>query len=139
MLLDDISGADNVTLATKASEEALTSCELELGHPLPADLRSLLGESDGVVGEYGLDLVWPAARIAQDNKAFRSNADYRELYMSFDDLVFFGDAGNGDQFAVSLRGPNDVFVWNHEDDSRLWVASTPIQYLQRWLSGELEV
>ena len=42
-------------------------------------------------------------------------------------------------FAVSLRGPNDVFVWNHEDDSRLWVASTPIQYLQRWLSGELEV
>lgn len=86
-----------------------------------------------------MGLLWDTTRIGHDNSAFRSDEVFREIYMSFDDLVFFADAGNGDQFGISLRGPQDVFVWNHEDDSRRWVASTPTEYLTRWLSGELSV
>jgi len=86
-----------------------------------------------------LGLLWDTARIERDNSHFRNDEVFREIYMSFDDLVFFADAGNGDQFGISLRGPQDVFVWNHEDDSRTWVASTPTDYLKRWLSGELKV
>jgi len=64
-------------------------------------------------------------RIAADNVGFRSNADFRELYMPFDPLLFFADAGNGDQFAFPRTPPRDeVFVWDHEDDSRRWVAGT---------------
>lgn len=139
MLLDDLAGWDDATLHEPATDADLEACEAALGHPLPEALRALLVESDGVDEDYDLALVWPAERIGRDNRAFRTDEEYRRLYMGFDDLVFFGDAGNGDQFAMSLRGPQDVYVWNHEDDSRTWIASTPLDYLRRWLSGELEV
>jgi hypothetical protein len=139
VLIDDIAAWGEATFQSPESQADLTRCEEQLGHALPASLRTLLGESDGIVGEFGLGLVWPAARIAQDNQLFRTDPDFRGLFMSFDDLVFFADAGNGDQFAVSLRGPQDVFVWNHEDDTRLWVASDPADYLRRWMTGELHV
>lgn len=87
----------------------------------------------------GFGSVWDTSRIGRDNADLRSRKDLRDLYMSFHDLVFFADAGNGDQFGISLRGPQDVFVWNHVDDSRTWVAATPLDYLKTWLSGELEV
>ena len=34
---------------------------------------------------------------------FRANADFAELYMPFDALLFFADAGNGDQFAYAIQ------------------------------------
>jgi hypothetical protein len=139
VLLDDLAGSGGVTMSAPASEADLQHCSELLGHPLPPALAELLRESDGIVGEYGLSLLWPASRVAQDNYRFRTDVSFRDLYMSFDDLVFFADAGNGDQFAISTRGPRDVFVWNHGDDSRTWVATTPIDYLRRWVSGELKV
>ena len=139
VLLDDIAGYGEATMSAPASEADLQRCSELLGHPLPPALVELLRESDGIVGEYGLGLLWPASRVGQDNHLFRTDGSFRDLYMSFDDMVFFADAGNGDQFAVSMRGPGDVFVWNHEDDSRIWVAPTPIDYLKRWMTGELKV
>ncbi|MBX6314687.1 MAG: SMI1/KNR4 family protein [Isosphaeraceae bacterium] len=121
----------------------LAAVERALGVALPDDLRGLLVESNGIAGQYGLGLVWPVERIEADNLAFRSNADFRELYMPFDHLLFFADAGNGDQFAYAvLAGEvrrDDVFVWNHEDDSRTWAAPSLERYLEWWLSGQLKV
>jgi hypothetical protein len=82
-------------------------------------------------------------RIVSDNLRFRAYPDFRELDMPFDHLLFFADAGNGDQFAHAIcagtvRRP-DVFVWNHEDDSRSWVAPDIYTYLKWWLSGTLTV
>lgn len=122
-----------------ASLQTIRACEASLGEPLPGELRALLTEADGVDGEFGLGLVWPAQRIADDNVAFRGDELFAELYMSFDDLVFFSDAGNGDQFAVNLRGNHSVFVWNHEDDSRTWVAPTVRAFLEDWMTGRLAV
>jgi hypothetical protein len=129
--------------APPASLGRLAAAEQALGVELPGDLRSLLLESDGVLGEYGLGLVWSVERIETDNIAFRSNADFRELYMPFDHLLFFADAGNGDQFAFAIlagavRRP-DVFAWNHEDDSRTWVAPSLEKYLEWWLSGRIKL
>ncbi len=126
-----------------ASPVQITAAEQGLCAALPADLRSLLSESNGIAGEYGLGLVWPVERIAADNLAFRANADFAELYMPFDPLLFFADAGNGDQFAFCLLAgevrKDDVFVWNHEDDSRTWAAPSLERYLEWWLSGQLKV
>lgn len=61
------------------------------------------------------------------------------MYLPFEGLVFFSDASNGDQFAISLRGPQDIYVWNHEDDSRFWVASTVMDFLRRSMTGELQI
>jgi hypothetical protein len=64
---------------------------------LPRQLAELLLECDGVTGEHDLGLVWPVERVKKDNLEFRSDPDFASLYMPFDPLLFFADAGNGDQ------------------------------------------
>ncbi|MDZ8171967.1 SMI1/KNR4 family protein [Microbacterium xanthum] len=139
MLVDEIQRWGVAMFNAPASAHALESCEAKLGHSLPDQFRLLLSATDGVEGEYGLGLVWTAQRIADDNVGFRSSADFRELYMPFDGLVFFADAGNGDQFAISLMGSQEIYVWNHENDSRTWVAPTVMRYLENRMTGALEV
>ena len=139
MLMDDIATWGRVTFRSPATAEAIGSAESALGAPLPEELRELLRETDGIDGEHGLGLLWPAARIGEDNARLRSDPIFGEHYLPFDGLVFFSDAGNGDQFAISMRGPQDVYVWNHEDDSRTWVASTVTEFVRLWLAGELSV
>lgn len=133
----------SVTCHAAASESQLAAAESDLSIRFPNELRSCLLESNGIDGEYSLALVWPLERIVEDNKQFRGNSDFSELYMPFDSLLFFGDAGNGDQFAFAIVGGqirrSDVFVWNHEDDSRSWVAPSLAKFLEWWLSGKLKI
>lgn len=130
-------------LGHPASDHDLRAAETALSVALPEALRELLLETDGVDGEYGLGLIWPAARIREDNVRFRNDPEFTELYMPFEPLLFFADAGNGDQFAfVILAGAitrPDVFAWDHEDDSRTWVAPSLEKYLEWWLSGRLKL
>ncbi|MEU9379060.1 SMI1/KNR4 family protein [Streptomyces sp. NPDC048255] len=115
-----------------ASEQSLAHCARVLGHALPADLAAILRESNGIEGEYGDGLIWSADRIASENQTLRADAELASLYMPFDPLLFFADAGNGDLFALLPRIDRpDVFVWNHEDDSRTWVAPSLAKYLDR--------
>jgi SMI1/KNR4 family protein SUKH-1 len=139
VLTERISQWGEATLGPPATETALTECEEALGEPLPGDLRSLLAEANGVTGEYGLGLVWDLQRIGAQNVWIRSDADMRELYLPFEGLVFFADAGNGDQFAISQRANHEIYVWNHEDDSRTWVAPAVIKYLEWWMTGVISV
>jgi len=127
-----------------APVDRLDAAEAKLGVKFPDDLRSLLGESDGVEGEYGLGLIWPLDRIVQDNLHFRRSEGFRNIYMPFDHLLFFGDAGNGDQFAFPIRADGmihrfDVFAWNHEDDSRNWIAPSLKIFLEWWSSGKIKL
>ncbi|MEU5484083.1 SMI1/KNR4 family protein [Streptomyces mirabilis] len=119
-----------------ASEASLRRCATVLRHPLAEDLAALLRESNGIEGEYGAGLIWSAERIVSENLTMREGAELATLYMPFDPLLFFADAGNGDLFALlpAIRRP-DVFVWNHEDDSRSWVAPNLAKYLEWWLTG----
>ncbi|MBM6405541.1 SMI1/KNR4 family protein [Phycicoccus sp. CSK15P-2] len=122
-----------------ATPAAIQALEASLGHALPLELRELLSQSDGIEGEYDLGLVWSAERIASDNAHFRTDSDIATLYMPFSGLVFFADAGNGDQFFMSLSGNHEVYVWDHESDSRTWVAATVLGYLEAWMRGELTI
>lgn len=139
MLVEQIQPWGEATLGVPASADALHGCEAQLGHKLPDQLRELLAETNGIGGEYGLGLLWTADRIAEDNAHFRNNSDFRRLYMPFAGLVFFADAGNGDQIAVSLSGNHEVYIWNHLDDSRVWVAPTVMRCLEDWMTGTLKV
>lgn len=126
-----------------ANEAKIQSAEGALEISFHQDLRSLLLESDGVFGEYGLGLIWSVERIHADNLNFRTNEDFKEIYMPFDSLLFFGDGGNGDQFAYPIQNGmirnNDVFVWNHEDDSRNRISPNLKAYLEGWLNGEIQI
>lgn len=139
MRIEQISGWGEAHFREPATSGALSASQAELGHPLPDELRDLLAQTDGIEGEHGLGRMWSIERIAQDNQRFRSDPTFADIYMPFDGLVFFADAGNGDQFFVSLSGNNEVYVWNHEDDSRTWVAPTVPGYLEAWMTGRLTI
>lgn len=117
--------------------------EEKIGVRFPDDLRNLLRETNGVFGQYELGLIWPVERILADNLKFRADGRFREMYMPFDCLLFFADAGNGDRFAFPIQNNairnNDVFVWNHENDSRTWVAPSLAKYLEWWLNGTIRL
>jgi hypothetical protein len=128
-------------LAPGAGEAELSKAESRLGLAIPTDLRSLLGETNGVAGKYGEGLIWSVERIATDNLEFRSNPDFPDLYMPFDPLLFFADDGGGDQFAFRVLDgdiPLGVFRWDHENDSRTWVAPDLHRYLEWLAEGRFE-
>ncbi len=126
-----------------ATLDEIEKAESSLDILFPDKLRSLLQESNGVEGSYGLGLIWEVGRIKKDNLFFRQFPDYKDIYMPFDHLLFFADAGNGDQFAFGILSGkiqrSDIFVWNHEDDSREWVAPSLDMYLEWWLSGKFKI
>lgn len=73
----------------------------------------------------------------EQNLLFWSTDTFPGLYMPFDPLLFFGDNGGGDQFAFVLTPERpDIFVWDHENDSRLWAARGLEDYLHRSLAGD---
>ncbi|WP_248581760.1 SMI1/KNR4 family protein [Nocardioides sp. InS609-2] len=139
MLVEQIRQWGEASFSPPATADDVRMCEARLGHDLPDELRRLLAETNGIQGEYGLCLLWSAHRIAEDNARFRESGDFQQLYMPFQGLVFFADAGNGDQFAVALSGNREVFVWDHEDDSRRWVAPTVLRFLEDWMTGALSI
>ncbi|MEV6729239.1 SMI1/KNR4 family protein [Streptomyces sp. NPDC051364] len=113
----------------------LASLEEALGQPLPDALRELLAEANGITDEYGTDVIWGVDQIIEVNMAFRSEPSYRNLYMPFDPLMFFGESGGGDQFAfVRTPSRSEVFVWDHETDSRLWISPSLESFLRNALT-----
>jgi hypothetical protein len=133
-----------LTFQENASAFQLDEAEIKLGTNFPDELRAVLGETNGVVGEYGLGLLWPVDRIVEDNLKFRQSPDFRSHYMPFDYLLFFGDAGNGDQFAFPIDADGvihrrDIFAWTHEDDSRRWVAPSLSRYFEWWVEGKIKL
>lgn len=126
-----------------ANKKEIIEAEEQLGVRLPDDLRELLKESNGILGEYRISLIWDIKRIVQDNLSFRNSSDFKELYMPFDCLLFFADAGNGDQFAYPILNgtisKDDIYVWNHEDDGRTWVASSLKWFIDGWSNGQIRI
>ncbi|WP_030879558.1 SMI1/KNR4 family protein [Streptomyces sp. NRRL S-1868] len=130
---------DESEVGPPATEEDLRLSEEELGTSMPSQLRELLMECDGVADAYGTDVIWDTRKIAQENIRFRTTSDFRDLYMPFDHLLFFGDNGGGDQFAFPASPAKaDVYLWDHETDSRIWVAADLRQYVQRALEADGE-
>ncbi|MEU8960003.1 SMI1/KNR4 family protein [Streptomyces sp. NPDC048518] len=112
----------------------IAEAETRLGRALPRDLEQLLLESNGVLGHFHVDTVWTIDQIVEQNLRFWSDEALAQLYMPFDALMFFGDNGGGDQFAFVHKPQRpDVFVWEHESDSRRWVATNLRDYLSRSL------
>lgn len=113
----------------------IAEVERELGLPLPFELASLLGETDGVRNHYGDAVVWSVERLIEDNLAIRSEPDYLQLYAPFDEMIFFGDSDMGPQFAYvhTDYGPG-IVVWDHETDRRQLVVASLRDYLIRCLT-----
>lgn len=111
-------------------------------HELPGELEELYQQTNGVdesmKGNNIGTLIWNINRVISANIEYRSYPAFKELYMSFDELLFFSEASNGDLFGfITLNGLFsrwDIFVWNHEDDSRSWVAPNLQTFIKWWTS-----
>ncbi len=122
------------------SARKLAAVEHALSIRLPEWLREFLQEANGVTSQDGSGIIWSTDDIVKHNQEFRSFEDYRELYMPFDNLLFFGGDGGGNLFAFAIHAygqiRNDaVFCWEHESDGRPEVAANLEQFLQfrlRW-------
>jgi SMI1-KNR4 cell-wall len=128
------------TFEPPASEAVLAEVEEALGVVPPPELRALWLESNGIHKRSG-EGIWSAERVIQENLEFRSYPDQNDLYMPFDPLFFFAWVGNGDLFFYPVQAGgihrDDVFLWDHETDSRVWVANNLQQFVQQWFSGKL--
>jgi hypothetical protein len=127
--------------APPAAEEVLTELETALGVAVPPELRALWLEANGVGDQYG-DGIWSVEQTIRDNLEFRSYPEQNDLYMPFDHLLFFAGAGNGDQFFFPIQADGgihrpDIFVWDHETDSRKWVAGNLERWVEQWYAGKL--
>ncbi|MGW4533085.1 SMI1/KNR4 family protein [Nocardia sp. NPDC004340] len=132
---------DDAEFVAPASDGDIDEIEGRLGQPIPVELRDLLRHTNGVQDEWGSGLVWPVEEIIEQNTVFRNEPDFAELYETFDQLVFFGDNGGGDQFAYVGESPGQaagVYVWDHETDERTRVASSLTDYLQRRAAADGE-
>lgn len=124
-----------------ASEAELRHITDVLHVELPRKLLELYRETNGVFDQFGCPLIWSTTQIVKDNSFFRNFTDYQDLYMPFDHLLFFSDNGCGDLFGYRILNgcieTEDIYVWNHEDDSRTWVASSLETFIKGWITGEL--
>jgi hypothetical protein len=105
-----------------ATPAELRRAEAALGMALPQELAQLQLECGGVLAHYRTRLVLPLDELVELNRRFRCDESFAELYMPFDNLLLFGEEGNGDLYAwpVSASGTVSwrIFEWDHENDSR---------------------
>src|SRR6516165_5222268 len=88
-----------------ATADELSAVERALSVQLPASLRELLGESNGVQVAFGQHIIWSTDEIAHKNRTMRGDPAYQKTWMPFDHLLFFGDAGvDGILFAFPIIG-----------------------------------
>lgn len=131
------------TFFDAATPEQISDLEGAIDLKLPDEFKSLLSESNGIWGEYQLGLIWSTEHIQERNLEMRSLETYNNIYMPFDNLLFIAEAGNGDLFAYTIIqreiSRTAIFAWNHENDSRIWVAPSLEKYLEWWLGGKIQL
>ncbi|EJV84592.1 MULTISPECIES: SMI1/KNR4 family protein [Bacillus cereus group] len=134
--------SSNLSLKNPATKDELAEVQKNLQLELPNDLYQLLQETNGIEGEYG-QFIWDASKIKIENMNMRNIVGFKDLYMPFDCLLFFADGGNGDLFGYSILNGivqrDDIYVWNHENDSRTWVAPSLKIFMVWWESGKITI
>ena len=134
--------SEDCTFSNPASNYEIAKVEELFNVRLPQELKEIMLETNGVRGIYDLGLVWSIDLIINENMRYRDDLS-KVHYMPFDNLIFFAESGIGDLFGFPVVGngicKDDVFVWNHEDDSRKWVAPSVSKYIEWWLNGVIKI
>jgi len=103
-----------------ATEQQISEIEEKLHIHLPKDLKSLLRETNG--DDF---LLLSTDQIIEINLMVRT----QDFYMPLDCLLFFGRNGCGDYYGYPITREdgvrdNNVYMWDHEYDSREWKAGS---------------
>ena len=131
---------DDCSFFPPADKNAMDEVEAALGTPAPDSLLGLWRETDGVKNRHGG--IWSVRQAVEQNLELRSYPEQNDLYMSFETMFCFADAGNGDLFFFPVQADGkinrpDVFVWEHETDNRKWVAANLEKFVEQWFHGAM--
>ncbi len=136
-----------------ASAQEIAQADLRLSATLPASLRSLLLESNGVMGMMAIDsgewfeehwLIWTLAEVVERNFWFRGESAKETYKRDFRKVVFFADAGtDGILFGFPVMetqacAPN-IVVWYPIDDELKDIASSLEDFIRKWLTSTIWV
>jgi hypothetical protein len=136
-----------------ASTHEIADVELRLNARLPASIRSLLLESDGVMGMMAIDggewfkehwLLWTVAEVVEQNLWYRGESGKETYERDFRKVVFFADAGSdGILFGFPVREDracaSHVVVWHPIEDELDDIASSLEDFLRKWLTSTIWV
>jgi hypothetical protein len=131
-----------------ASEKDLQLMAKELKNGVPASLRELLLETNGVMSmlDLGRDghfitnqwLVWPIAQIIENNREQRSGEGYA-TDLDHSKYLFFTTA-DGIHLGYNLEEKNDtIYAWLPIDDEFIQIADSLQDGLRKFISGDLGV
>jgi len=136
-----------------ATAEELDRLELAIGLALPADLRGLLAEMNGIYDEPAyLYLVMSVNEIIQQNdrawkKEYAAQASRQSwgkeehaardaVAIPFDQLFIFAARGNGDLFGFPIENgsvrDDRVYDWDHEMQEVTPFAKSLSDFLLQW-------
>ncbi len=126
-----------------ATEADIFPIKRDLNIDLPKKLADLYKETNGVFGIYGISFIWSTEQMVKENLFFRAIQKQSDSMRSLDTFLFFSDAGNGDLFGYSIENGSiqndEIYVWDHEDDSRRVIASSLEEFIKGWILGEISV
>ena len=135
----------NVSEESKFNQPASTNQIKEIEEKfcleLPSEFIDFLKETDGAEVK---DAGFLSSRlIIELNVDCRTDEIYMETFMPLDCLLFIGGSGNGDYFGYSIVNgdiqTNSIYVWEHENDSRTWIAPSLEQLFIWWSEGKISV
>lgn len=124
---------DYIKLNNPATEKQILDVEKALDNKLPADLKELLLKFNG-----DNSLIFSTEQIIEINLSVRK----LDCFMSLDCLLFFGGNGCGDYYGYPItreHGVRDdnVFMWEHEYDNRIWKASSLEDTIKKYYNDEI--
>ena len=123
---------NNVVPNPPATQTQLAEIEEKLKVVLPLDMRDCLLELDGDNW-----LIFSVAQIIEINTMVRA----MECFMPLDCLLFIAGNGCGDYFGYPIRGDGidgcNLFIWEHENDNRVWRASGLSDLIEKYYRGEI--
>ncbi|PGY06819.1 SMI1/KNR4 family protein [Bacillus sp. AFS031507] len=124
-----------------AINNQIEEIEAKFNLNLPREFISFLKETNGAeVKGAGFSSI---KFIIELNSDFRRDKVFKETYMPLDCLLFIGGSGNGDYFGYSIVDGDiqseNIYYWNHETDSREWIAPSLEQLFIWWSEGKVSV
>lgn len=136
----------------RASSEEIGNAETQLNVRLPASLRSLLLESDGVMDMMSVDggdwfdsmwLLWSLDAIAEQNSAILDAGDGMQKCGLRRMLFFAGAGADGILFGFPITDEGvcspSVVVWHPIANEVDEVAESLEEFLRGWLTGAISV
>ncbi|PQO41232.1 hypothetical protein C5Y96_00515 [Blastopirellula marina] len=120
---------------------------------LPADLRSLLLESDGVMDLLSVDgqvffeslwLIWPIEMMRKENLHARESAMQDHAELGIGDTLFFASAGTDGILFGCPVSPSEVpdcpvVAWYSMEGYLVLLAGSLSEFIEGWLANRITV